>query len=67
LSRYVPEEVAKDERKQEQFLDGLMGTLQYQLMSHFFTSFQKLLDKAIALEHKHVQFGEMKRKAIMQG
>jgi hypothetical protein len=29
--------------------------------------FQKLLDKAIALEHKCVQLGEMKRKAITQG
>jgi hypothetical protein len=33
-------------------------------MSHTFPSFQKLLDKAIALEDKHVQLGEMKRKAI---
>jgi hypothetical protein len=64
LSRYAPEEVAEDERKQEQFLEGLIGPLHYQLMSHTFPSFQKLLDKAIALEHKCVQLGEMKRKAI---
>jgi hypothetical protein len=64
LSRYAPEEVADDERKQEQFLEGLIGPLQYELMSHTFISFQKLLDKAIALEHKHVQLGETKRKAI---
>jgi hypothetical protein len=32
LSRYAPEEVADDERKQEQFMEGLVGTLQYQLM-----------------------------------
>jgi hypothetical protein len=36
-------------------------------MSHTFPSFQRLLDKAIALEHKRVQLGEMKRKAITQG
>jgi hypothetical protein len=54
LSKYAPEEVAEDESKQEQFLEGLIGPLQYQLMSHIFPSFQKLLDKAIALEHKHV-------------
>jgi hypothetical protein len=29
LSRYAPEEVADDERKQEQFLVGLIGPLQY--------------------------------------
>jgi hypothetical protein len=54
LSRYAPEEVDEHERKQEQFLEGLIGPLQYQLMSHTFPSFQKLLDKAIAFEHKHV-------------
>jgi hypothetical protein len=61
FSRYAPEEVANDERKQEQFLEGLIGPLQYQLMCHTFPSFQTLLDKAIALEHKCVQLGEMKR------
>jgi hypothetical protein len=63
LSRYAPEEVADDEKKQELFLEGLIGPLQYQLISHSFMSFQKLLDKAIALEHKCVELGEMKRKA----
>jgi hypothetical protein len=29
LSKYAPEEVAKDERKQEQFLERLIGSLQY--------------------------------------
>jgi hypothetical protein len=33
-------------------------------MSHSFLSFQKLLDKAIALEHKRVQLDEMKRKVL---
>jgi hypothetical protein len=67
LSRYAPEEVVDDERKQEQFLEGLIGPLQYQLMLRTFPSFQKLLHKAIALDHKRVQLGEMKRKAITQG
>ena len=66
-SRYALEEVADDERKQEQFMEGLIGPLQYQLVSHTFPSFQRLLDKAIAVEHKCVQLGEMKRKAITQG
>jgi hypothetical protein len=67
LSRYALEEVADDERKREQFLEGLIGPLQYQLMSPTFPSFQKLLNKVVALEHKCVQLGEMKRKAITQG
>jgi hypothetical protein len=67
LSRYAPNEVADDERKQEHFMEGLIGLLQYQLVSHTFPSFQRLLDKAIAVEHKRVHLGEMKRKAITQG
>jgi hypothetical protein len=39
MSRYAPEEVAEDGRKQERFLEGLIGPLQYQLMSHSFLSF----------------------------
>ena len=39
LSRYAPEEVIDDERKQEQFMEGLIGPLQYQLVSHTFPSF----------------------------
>jgi hypothetical protein len=54
LSRHAPEEVPGDERKHEQFMEGLIGPLQYQLISHTFPSFQRLLDKAIALEHKRV-------------
>ena len=67
LSRYASDEVDDDERKQEHFIEGLNGPLQYALVAHTFPSFQRLLDKALAIEHKHVQLGEMKRKAITQG
>jgi hypothetical protein len=67
LSRYAPDEVAEDERKQEHFIEGLNGPLQYALVAHMFPSFQRLLDKALAIEHKHVQLGDLKRKAISQG
>jgi hypothetical protein len=67
LSRYAPDEVAKDERKHEHFIEGLNGPLQYALVAHTFPSFQRLLDKALAIEHKHVQLGDLKRKAITQG
>jgi hypothetical protein len=67
LSRYAPDEVAEDERKQEHFIEGLNGPLQYALVAHMFPSFQRLLDKALAIEHKRVQLGDLKRKAISQG
>jgi hypothetical protein len=67
LSRYAPDEVAEDERKQEHFIEGLNGPLQYALVAHTFPSFQRLLDKAVAIEHKRVQLGDLKRKAISQG
>jgi hypothetical protein len=61
LSWYAPREVGDDEKTQKLFQEGLIGPLQYQLMSHTFSSFQRLLDKAITLEHKR-ELGE-KRKA----
>jgi hypothetical protein len=64
LSRYAPDEVADDERKQEHFIEELNGPLQYALVAHTFLSFQRLLDKALAIEHKRVQLRDMKRKAI---
>jgi hypothetical protein len=39
LLRYARDEVADDERKQEHFMEGLVGPLQYQLVSHTFPSF----------------------------
>jgi hypothetical protein len=47
-------------------LKGLIGPLQYQLVSHTFPSFQRLLDKAIVVENKRFEFGE-KRRAANQG
>jgi hypothetical protein len=44
----------------------LIGPLQYQLMFDTFPSFQTLLDKVIALEHRRVELGE-KRRATNQG
>jgi hypothetical protein len=65
LCRYAPRDVEDDE-KEELFLDGLIGPLQYQLVSHTFPSFQRLLDKAIAVQNKRCEFGE-KRRAANQG
>jgi hypothetical protein len=59
--------VADDERKHEHFIEGLNVPLQYALVAHTFLSFQRLIDKALAIEHKRVQLGDMKSKAITQG
>ncbi|XP_072151463.1 uncharacterized protein [Setaria viridis] len=67
LSRYAPNEVDTDEKRQERFLDGLIGPLNYQLQSHTFPNFQTLLDKAIGLESKRKELGEQKRKFQSQG
>jgi hypothetical protein len=59
--------VAEDKRKEEHFIEGLNGPLKYSLVAHTFPSFHRLLDKALANEHKRVQLGDLKRKVISQG
>jgi hypothetical protein len=39
LSRYAPDEVVADERKQGHFIEGLNGPLRYALVAHTFPSF----------------------------
>jgi hypothetical protein len=67
LSRYAPEEVVDDEKKQELFMEGLAEPLRYQLIAHTFPSFQMLLDKAIGLEYIHKELEELKRKDTTPG
>jgi hypothetical protein len=67
LSRYAPEEISDDGKKQKLFLDGQSGPLQYLLMPHAFPMFQSLVDSAIHLEYKHRELEEQKRKATSQG
>jgi hypothetical protein len=67
LSRYAPDEVDTNPKRQERFPDGLIGPLNYQFQSHTFPNFQTLLDKAIGLESKHRELGEQKCKFQFQG
>jgi hypothetical protein len=62
LSCYAPKEVDTDEKRQERFLEGLIGPLNYQLQSHSFPNFQALLNKAIGLESKRKELFDHKRK-----
>jgi hypothetical protein len=67
LSRYTPDEVNIDPNRQERFLDGLIGPLNYQLQSHTFSDFGTLLNKAIGLENKRKELFEQNRKFQSQG
>jgi hypothetical protein len=62
LSRYALEEVDTDKKRQECFLEALIGPLNYQLRSHSFPNFQTLLNKAIGLENKRKELSDHKRK-----
>jgi hypothetical protein len=50
LSRYAPEDVSTDAKRQYRFLRGLVDPLHYQLMNHTFPTFQHLIDRAIMTE-----------------
>jgi hypothetical protein len=52
LSRYVPEDVNTDAKRQYRFLRGLVDPLHYQLMNHTFPTFQHLTGRAIMTERK---------------
>jgi hypothetical protein len=54
--------VDTDEKRQERFLEGLFGPLNYQLQSHTFPNFQTWLNKAIGLESKRRELSDHKRK-----
>ncbi|WVZ94919.1 LOW QUALITY PROTEIN: hypothetical protein U9M48_040746 [Paspalum notatum var. saurae] len=66
LSRYCPEEVNTDPKKQYRFLKGLVDPLRYQLMNHTFPNCQHLIDRAIVTENTRREMEEKKRKQKAQ-
>jgi hypothetical protein len=52
LSRYAPNNVDTDEKKQECFLNGLEDRLAYALEARDFENFQTMIDKALMLENR---------------
>jgi hypothetical protein len=52
LSRYAPNDVDTDEKKQECFLNGLYDGLAYALEARDFENFQTIVDKALVLENR---------------
>jgi hypothetical protein len=62
LSRYAPEDVNTDAKRQYRFLRGLVDPLFYQLMNHTFPTFQHLIDRAIMTERKRWEMEDRKCK-----
>jgi hypothetical protein len=68
LSRYSPEEVSTDAKKQYLFLHGLHNEIQLQLLNTDYANFQKLVDKAIVIEGKQAEIErDGKRKLQLTG
>ena len=66
LSRYAPEEVDNDAKKQERFLKGLNDGVQLQLMTVVYADYQTLVDRAIVIGNKRREIEEKKRKRDLQ-
>jgi hypothetical protein len=52
LSRYAPDDINMDEKKQDVFLNGLNDDIQFQLLNTDYADFQHMVDKAIVIENK---------------
>jgi hypothetical protein len=63
LSRYAPDNMDTNEKKQDCFLNGLNDGLAYALEARDFIKFQDMVDKALVLENRR---GIMERKRKMQ-
>jgi hypothetical protein len=51
LSRYAPDDINTDEKKQDVFLSGLNDDIQFQLLNTDYADFQHMVDKAIVIEN----------------
>jgi hypothetical protein len=52
LSRYPPEDVNTDAKRQHRFMRGLVAPLHYHLMNRTFSTFQHMIDRSIMTERK---------------
>jgi hypothetical protein len=52
LSRYAPDDIKTDEKKQDVFLNGLNDGIQFQLLNTNYANFQHMVNKAIVVENK---------------
>jgi hypothetical protein len=52
LSRYAPDNINTDEKKQDMLLNGLNDDIQFQLLNTDYADFQHMVDKTIVIENK---------------
>jgi hypothetical protein len=52
LSRYAPDDINTDEKKQDVFLNVLNDDIQFQLLNTYYADFQHMVDKAIVVGNK---------------
>jgi hypothetical protein len=52
LSRYAPDDINTDEKKQDVFFCGLNDDIQFQLLNTDYADFQHMVDKAIVIKNK---------------
>jgi hypothetical protein len=52
LSRYAPDDINTNEKKQDMFLNGLNDDIKFQLLNTDYADFQHVVDKAIVIENK---------------
>jgi hypothetical protein len=52
LSRYAPDDINTNEKKQDAFLNGLNDDIQFQLLNTDYADFQHMVNKAIVIENK---------------
>jgi hypothetical protein len=52
MSRYAPDDVNTDEKKEDAFLNGPNDEIQFQLLNTDYEDFQRMVDKAIIVENK---------------
>jgi hypothetical protein len=68
LSRYAPDDINTDEKKQDMFLNGLNDDIQFQLLNTDYAYFQHVVDKAIVIENKIKEIEkDGKRKVSFHG
>jgi hypothetical protein len=68
LSRYAPDDINTDEKKQDVFLNGLNDDIQFQLLNTNYTDFQHMVDKVIVIENKIKEMEkDGKRKVSFSG
>src|SRR3954468_2459267 len=62
LARYAPEDVSTDRKRQEEFMRGLNDEISIQLCASRYGNYQELYDSAVAVESKHKNMENRKRK-----